>query len=163
FYEASLNEMVPHVTDFGLAKRVAGDAGATQSGAIVGTAGYMAPEQAAARKDLSTAADVYSLGAILYELLTGQPPFRGDTRSDTLRQVLEQEPKRPRTLNPRVDRDLETICLKCLEKDPRRRYGSAEALADDLDRWQSGAPIAARPGTAWERTVKWTRRRPAVA
>jgi WD40 repeat protein/tRNA A-37 threonylcarbamoyl transferase component Bud32 len=154
----------PHVTDFGLAKRIEGDAGVTQSGAIVGTPSYMAPEQAAGEKGkLSTAADVYSLGAVLYELLTGKPPFRAETPLETLRLVLDQEPDRPRSHNPAADRDLETICLKCLEKDPQRRYGSAEALAEDLERWLRGEPIEARPSTPWERLVKWTRRRPAVA
>jgi WD40 repeat protein/tRNA A-37 threonylcarbamoyl transferase component Bud32 len=154
----------PHVTDFGLAKRVEGQAAVTQSGAIVGTPSYMAPEQAAARhKALTTATDVYSLGALLYELLTGQPPFRADAPLDILMRVLEQEPERPRLLNPRIDRDLETICLKCLEKDPQKRYGSAEALAHDLERWLSGEPIRARRSSVWERVRKWARRRPALA
>jgi WD40 repeat protein len=153
----------PHITDFGLAKQVSGDAGQTQSGAIVGTPGYMAPEQAAARKQLTTAVDVYSLGAILYELLTGQPPFRAATPMDTLLLLLEKEPVRPAALNRRVDRDLETICLKCLEKEPQRRYGSAEALAEDLERWLAGEPIQARPSTTWERLWKWAKRRPALA
>jgi WD40 repeat protein len=153
----------PYVTDFGLAKRVEGDSSLTQSGAIVGTPSYMAPEQAAGDKHLTTAADVYSLGAILYELLTGQPPFRAETPLDTLIQVRQQEAVRPRVLNPRVERDLETICLKCLEKEPQRRYGSAEALAEDLERWLKGEPIVARQSGAWERAVKWAKRRPAVA
>jgi WD40 repeat protein len=153
----------PLVTDFGLAKRIGGDGGQTQSGAIVGTPSYMAPEQAAAKKGLSMAVDVYSLGAILYELLTGRPPFQAETPIDIVLQVLEKEPQRPRTLNRRISRDLETICLKCLEKDPQRRYGSAEALAEDLERWLKGEPILARPVGALPRLVKWVRRRPAMA
>jgi WD40 repeat protein len=153
----------PHVTDFGLAKRVEGDRGLTQSGAIVGTPSYMAPEQAAARKQLTTAVDVYSLGAVLYELLTGQPPFRAETPLDTVLQVLEKEPERPRQRNAAVSRDLETVCLKCLDKDPGRRYGSAEALAEDLERWLRGEPIQARPTGTGERMLKWARRQPVVA
>jgi WD40 repeat protein/tRNA A-37 threonylcarbamoyl transferase component Bud32 len=153
----------PHVTDFGLARRVEGDSDLTRSGAIVGTPSYMAPEQARAEKGLSTAVDVYSLGAILYELLTGRPPFRAATPLDTVLQLLDREPKRPRTVNARVDRDLETVSLKCLEKDPRRRYGSAEALAEELERWLRGEPVTARPVRAAERAIKWARRRPALA
>jgi len=153
----------PYVSDFGLAKRVETDSGLTQSGAIIGTPSYMAPEQAAGQKGLSTAADVYGLGAILYELLAGRPPFRAATPLETLRQVVECEPVWPRALNPRVDRDLETVCLKCLEKEPSRRYGSAEALAGELERWLKGEPIRARPASRRERVVKWVRRRPGLA
>jgi hypothetical protein len=153
----------PFVTDFGLAKRVEGDSGLTKSGAVVGTPAYMAPEQARASKTLTTAVDVYMLGATLYELLTGRAPFCGPTPLDTLLQVLEQDPPRPRSLNPLADRDLETVALKCLEKEPARRYDSATALADDLERWLRGEPILARPAGPWERARKWARRRPAAA
>jgi WD40 repeat protein len=150
----------PHVTDFGLARRVEGGSGQTQQGAIIGTPAYMAPEQAAAAPVLTTAVDVFGLGAILYELLTGRPPFRAATVLDTLIAVRTQEPSRPRALNPKADRDLETICLKCLEKDPARRYGSAEALADDLERWLHGESIRARRAPVRERVWKWCRRNP---
>jgi tetratricopeptide (TPR) repeat protein len=154
----------PHVTDFGLAKRIETDAGLTQSGAVLGTPCYMAPEQAGGQARRSTtAADVYGLGAVLYEVLTGRPPFRGETPLETLRQVVEREPQRPAAVRPGVDRDLETICLKCLDKDPQRRYGSAEALADDLESWLSHRPIRARRAGPGERLVKWARRRPAAA
>jgi serine/threonine protein kinase len=134
----------PHVTDFGLAKRLDVETGQTQTGAILGTPSYMAPEQAAGQKQLTAAVDVYGLGAILYELLTGRPPFRAETPLDTLLQVLESNPAPPRLLNPNVDRDVETICLKCLEKDPRRRYATAQALVEDLERYQAGESISAR-------------------
>ena len=153
----------PHVTDFGLAKKVHSDSGMTQTGAIIGTPAYMAPEQAAAKKGLTTAVDVYALGAILYEMLTGQPPFQAATPLDTLLQVLDQEPVRPRSLDAKIDRDLETIALKCLEKDPARRYASAQALAEELERWRNGEPITARPATRRERLRKWVRRKPAQA
>jgi WD40 repeat protein/tRNA A-37 threonylcarbamoyl transferase component Bud32 len=153
----------PHVTDFGLAKRIQADSKLTQTGAIVGTPSYMAPEQARSEKVLTTAVDVYSLGAILYELLTGRPPFQASTPMDTLLQVLDQEPTAPRKLNRHLDRDLETICLKCLEKEPQRRFDSPAAMSDDLERWLIGEPIHARPYTNADRVVKWAKRRPAVA
>jgi WD40 repeat protein len=151
------------ITDFGLAKRIEGDACLTRSGAIVGTPAYMAPEQARGEKRLSTAIDVYSLGAVLYELLTGRPPFRADTPLETLRQVVEGQPAKPRALNRHINRDLETICLKCLEKDPARRYGTAEALADDLERCCRGEPIAARRAGRIRRFRFWCRRNPLLA
>jgi WD40 repeat protein len=154
---------VPAITDFGLAKKIEGDGRLTQSGAIVGTPAYMPPEQAASSKRLTTAADVYSLGAVLYECLTGQAPFSGPSALETVLAVLEKDPPAPRTLDPKIDRDLETICLKCLQKDPARRYGSAEALAEDLQRWLQGEPIQARPVGTIERLTKWVRRRPAAA
>jgi Tfp pilus assembly protein PilF len=153
----------PFVTDFGLCRRVEVDSGMTQSGVIVGTPSYMSPEQAAGRKGLTTATDVYSLGAVLYALLTDRPPFRGNTPLETVRGVLEDEPSRPRLLRPQVDRDLETICLKCLEKQPDRRYRSAESVADDLERWLAGEPIVARRTSVWERAWKRARRNPAAA
>jgi len=154
---------VAFVTDFGLAKRTGADSSLTETGQPVGTPRYMAPEQAAGRKDLTVAADVYSLGVILYERLTGRPPFVGDNVMEVLRQVREVDPPRPSTILPGLDRNLETICLKCLEKDPGRRYASAEALAEDLDRWLNGEPIAARPVGRLERAWLWARRNPAVA
>jgi WD40 repeat protein len=154
----------PHVTDFGLAKRLDASASLSPEGAVIGTASYMAPEQAAACVHrLTPAADVYSLGAILYELLTGQPPFRGDTVVETLRQVLDCEPPPPCQLNSAVPRDLETICLRCLDKRPTHRYASAAALADDLERWAEGKPIQARRVGPAERAWLWCRRKPALA
>jgi WD40 repeat protein len=155
----------PKVTDFGLAKRVEGeDAGLTRTGAVLGTPSYMAPEQAGGDgKRVGPAADVYALGAILYECLTGRPPFRAAGVMDTLLLVLTTEPLPVRALQPAAPRDLETICLKCLHKEPGKRYATAAALADDLRRWRAGEPILARPAGRLEKAVKWARRRPAVA
>ena len=136
----------PHLTDFGLAKLVENDSTLTRTVAMLGTPSYMSPEQARGEaKQLTTAVDVYGLGAIFYELLTGQPPFAGGTTMETVRQVLDKDPRRPSVIRPGIDRDLETVCLKCLEKDPARRYSSAEAVAADLERWQRDEPILARP------------------
>ena len=154
----------PLVSDFGLAKWVEENSGLTLSGVVLGTPGYMAPEQASGRRgEVTTAADVYALGAILYELLAGRPPFRAETALETLRRVLEDEPPRPRLVNPRADRDLETIAMKCLDRNPGRRYASAEALARDLERWLAGESIDARPVGRPERAWRWFRRNPAVA
>jgi tetratricopeptide (TPR) repeat protein len=165
---SSLAQCTPKIADFGLAKqisRVAPDAGpTTESGVILGTAEYMAPEQAACRSDaVGRGVDVYALGAMLYELLTGRPPFKGATSAETILQVIHEEPVPPRRLQPRVPRDLETVCLKCLEKDARKRFVSAEELADDLRRFQDGKPVRARPVGLVGRGWRWCRRRPAVA
>jgi tetratricopeptide (TPR) repeat protein len=155
---------VPKIADFGLAKRVDSDDGQTPSGLIMGSPSYMAPEQARGQsRAVGPAADVYALGAILYEMLTGRPPFKGETPMETMRQVLDDDPVAPSGLVPRVPRDIETIALKCLHKDPARRYESAQALADDLHHYLRGEPIRARRTPAWERGVKWARRRPLVA
>jgi hypothetical protein len=148
----------PMVADFGLARKTTGDARLTQTGAVLGTPAYMAPEQARGEKGLTTAADTYSLGAILYELLTGRPPFAGATPLDTILQVLERDPEPPRRVDGTIDRDLEAICLKCLHKQPGERYPSADALADDLDRWLRGEPTAARPLSAVGAFRVWFRR-----
>jgi len=154
----------PKVTDFGLAKRIEGGSGLTQSGAILGTPAYMAPEQAAGEgKRIGPAADVYALGAILYECLTGRPPFDASTPIETILQVLRSEPVPPRQLNPKAPRDLETICLKCLNKEIANRYASADGLAEDLRRWQADVPIRARPAGRTERTIRWCRRNPMAA
>jgi formylglycine-generating enzyme required for sulfatase activity/tRNA A-37 threonylcarbamoyl transferase component Bud32 len=157
-------ERLPKITDFGLAKRIDAEArDVSKSGAILGTASYMAPEQAAGKvRDTGPAADVYALGALLYECLTGRPPFDGPQHA-ILVSVVNDEPVPPSRLAPKVPRDLETICLKCLQKEPIRRYASAEELADDLRRFQVGEPIRARPVGAGERAVKWAKRRPALA
>jgi predicted Ser/Thr protein kinase len=154
----------PHVTDFGLAKRLAEQVELTQSGAILGTPAYMSPEQAAGRRGtITTAADVYGLGAVLYSLLTGKAPFGGNSLVETLDAVRVAAPAPPTRLNAKVPRDLQTICLKCLEKDPRRRYATAQGLADDLRAWLENRPIAARPAGVLERGALFARRRPALA
>jgi WD40 repeat protein/serine/threonine protein kinase len=154
----------PKVTDFGLAKRVTGISQLTVTGQVLGTPSYMPPEQASGRLDqVSPLADIYSLGALLYCLLTARPPFQSAQVLDTLRQVLEQEPVSPRQLNAAVSRDLETICLKCLQKDPARRYTSACALAEDLRRYLAKEPIQARPVSKGERLWRWCKRNPLVA
>jgi eukaryotic-like serine/threonine-protein kinase len=151
---------VPKIADFGLAKRTDEESSQTQSGSILGTPSYMAPEQAEGKtREIGPAVDIYALGAILYELLAGRPPFKAGNPIDTVRQVIEQEPVPPRQLEPRVPYDLETICLKCLEKDPARRFATAAELADDLHRFAEGDPILARPTPAWERAWKWGKRR----
>jgi WD40 repeat protein len=154
----------PKLSDFGLAKQLDEDAGVTWSGGVVGTPAYMAPEQASGdSRAVTPRADVYALGAILYECLTGRPPFRAATVAQTLRQVIEDEAVGPRRLNASVPRDVETVCLKCLRKKPGQRYASAAELADDLRRFQAGEPVRARPLGPAERAVKWARRRPALA
>jgi eukaryotic-like serine/threonine-protein kinase len=153
--------LTPKVADFGLARRIDTDSGQTRSGAILGTPDYMAPEQAAGRnKEVGPPADVYALGAILYELLTGRPPFRGVGMLETLEQVRTLDPVAPRRLQPAIPRDLETICLKCLQKEPARRYPVAGELADDLKRFLDGLPVRARPVSRLERWVKRARRNP---
>ncbi|MEM1068251.1 MAG: serine/threonine-protein kinase [Planctomycetota bacterium] len=154
----------PRVTDFGLAKHVESDSELTKTGQILGTPSYMPPEQALGDLDaIGPQSDVYSLGAILYCLITGRPPFQAARAIDTVVQVLEQEPVAPRVQNPSIPKDLNTICLKCLEKDSAKRYDSAESLAEDLRRWISGEPIHARPITQAEKVWKWCRRNPRVA
>jgi tRNA A-37 threonylcarbamoyl transferase component Bud32 len=155
----------PHVTDFGLAKQLAspgrqpGEGELTQSGAIVGTPGYMAPEQALGRKGaITTLTDVYSLGAILYECLAGQPPFKGETPIEAVLSVVEKEPEPPSRFNADADRDLEAVCLRCLAKDPQKRYASAAALADDLERWLAGEPLSVRPPSAAYLVWRWLRK-----
>jgi WD40 repeat protein len=154
----------PLLADFGLAKRIEGGSELTQTGAILGTPPYMAPEQASGRKgSVTVVTDVYGLGAILYTLLTGRPPFRGDSALETLGHVLAHEPVPPSTVRPGMPRDLETICLRCLEKDPARRYSSAGAVAEDIERWLAGTTILARPVSRGERAWRWCRRNPLAA
>jgi serine/threonine-protein kinase len=154
----------PKITDLGLAKRLEGSGGQTRSGFVLGTPNYMAPEQAAGEvKRIGPATDIYALGVMLYKALTGRPPFLAESTLQTVLQVQTQEPVPPRRLQPQVPRDLETICLKCLQKEPARRYASAEALAEDLRRFRAGEPIHARPISLVERLGRWCRRNPALA
>lgn len=155
--------LIPKITDFGLARLVDADSNLTGTGDVLGTPQYMSPEQASGSGEVGPASDVYSLGAVLYRLLTGRVPFAGRTTLETLRMVAEQEPVPPDVLQPRLPVDLSTICLKCLSKDPQRRYLSADALADDLRRFLAEEPILARPVSRIERAIKWTRRHPAIA
>ncbi len=154
---------IPKIGDFSLARRLGDDRHLTETGQILGTPGYMAPEQADGQGPAGPAVDVHALGAILYEMLTGRPPFRGATSVETIQQVRTLEPVRPRRLNPGVPRDLETICLKCLEKDPGRRYATAQDLADDLERYHQSRPLLARADSFARRARKWGRRNPAAA
>ena len=154
----------PHLTDFGLARLLDTQSSVTRTIEVLGTPSYMAPEQAAGETTkLSKATDVYGLGAVLYQLLTGQPPFAGGTTYETIRLLRDTEPRQPRALNPKVDRDLSTVCLKCLEKDPQRRYSSALALAEDLEHWLKHEPILARPSGFFTHARKWVRRNPSTA
>src|SRR5438552_2668705 len=154
----------PHLTDFGLARLVESESSVTQTLDVLGTPSYMAPEQALGNNAaVSSATDVYGLGAVLYQLLTGHPPFAGGTTYETIKLLEDTEPRPPRLLNPKIDRDLSTICLKCLEKDPKRRYSSALALAEDLERWLKHEPIQARRTGIFVRGGKWVRRNPTSA
>src|SRR6266850_5242149 len=154
----------PHLTDFGLARLVETESTVTRTMEVLGTPSYMAPEQAVGNNaQLTAATDVYGLGAVFYQLLTGHPPFAGGTTYETIRLVLNIEPRQPRLWNPKVDRDVSTICLKCLEKDPKRRYSSALALAEDLERWLKHEPIQARHTGIVARGRKWVRRNPTSA
>jgi serine/threonine protein kinase/tetratricopeptide (TPR) repeat protein len=154
----------PHLTDFGLARLVETESTVTRTLEVLGTPSYMAPEQAVGNNaGVTSATDIYGLGAVLYQLLTGHPPFAGGTTYETVRLVLNAEPRQPRLLNPKVDRDLNTICLKCLDKDPQRRYSSAVALAEDLERWLKHEPIRARRTGIVTRGRKWVRRNPSIA
>lgn len=161
---AEIDDFCPKISDFGLAKATQSESDLTVTGQVLGTPSYMSPEQAAGKGELiSSLSDIYSLGALLYQLLTGRPPFIGSSMLDVLDQVRGQDPVPPRRIQPTVSKDLETICLRCLEKSPERRYESAEHLADDLRRYLDHVPIHARPTRPWERAWKWMYRRPLVA
>src|SRR6476620_11374140 len=154
----------PHLTDFGLARLVETESTMTRTLDVLGTPSFMAPEQAMGNNAaVSSVTDIYGLGAVLYQLLTGQPPFAGGATYETIKLLLDTEPRQPRLLNPKIDRDLSTICLKCLEKDPKRRYSSALALAEDLERWLKHEPIQARHTGVFARGGKWVRRNPTSA
>src|SRR5207249_10959637 len=154
----------PHLTDFGLARLVETESAMTRTMEVLGTPSYMAPEQAVGNNaQLTSATDVYGLGTVLYQLLTSHPPFAGGTSYETIRLLLDTEPRPPRLLNSKVDRDMSTICLKCLEKDPQCRYPSALALAEDLEHWLKHEPIHARRTGIFTRSRKWVRRNPARA
>src|SRR5437870_4053339 len=154
----------PHLTDFGLARLVETESTVTRTLEVLGTPSYMAPEQAAGNNSqLTSATDVYGLGAVFYQLLTGHPPFAGGTTYETVRMVLETQPRQPRLCNPKVDRDLETICLKCLEKEPAKRYASAEALAEDIERFLRNEPIRSRRSSQLEHVWRWCKRKALVA
>src|SRR3989441_11375418 len=154
----------PHLTDFGLARLVETESTITRTMEVLGTPSYMAPEQAVGNDAAITSeTDVYGLGAVFYQLLTGHPPFAGGTTYETIRLLLESEPRPPRLWNPKIDRDLSTICLKCLDKNPQRRYSSALALAEDLERWLKHEPILARRTGVFTRGRKWVRRNPTSA
>src|SRR5881409_2877894 len=154
----------PHLTDFGLARLVESESTVTRTLEVLGTPSYMAPEQAVGNNAaVNSATDVYGIGAVLYQLLTGHPPFAGGTTYETIKLLLDTEPRQPRLWNRKIDRDLSTICLKCLEKDPKRRYASALALAEDLERWLKCEPIRAKRSGFFTHARKWVRRKPAIA
>src|SRR5213083_932287 len=154
----------PHLTDFGLARLLETKSTVTHTMDVLGTPSYMAPEQASGRNEqLTSATDVYGLGAVFYQLLTDHPPFAGETTFETIKLVLDTEPRQPRLWNRKIDRELSTICLKCLEKDPKRRYSSALALAEDLEHWLKHEPIRAKRSGFFTHARKWVRRKPAIA
>src|SRR5262249_12191713 len=153
----------PKISDFGLAKQLESDSSKTRTGTIMGTPSYMAPEQGRGEKQVNHLADVYALGSMLYEMICGRPPFMAPTALQTLMRLLKEEPVPPSRLQPGVSPDLETICMKCLQKDPHRRYESAGELAEDLRRFQAQEPIRARPVSGLERAWRWCKRNPKIA